>query len=160
MVDKILIKWPRLTTAQVILCLVLFIAIWLGFLTTDIQYNRQISIANQKSILELVTNAIEAQNRTREFMPQFLASIHDTHRVAELMPNLTSAVNNVSRTTLFLSNNFGADSNYLNRENFQYHQANASFAIVNNTLSKLLQGQHQLQSLIIGLNKSLSQTGR
>ena len=158
--DKILIKWPRLTTAQVILCLVLFIAIWLGFLTTDIQYNRQISIANQKSILELVTNAIEAQNRTREFMPQFLTSIHDTHRVAELMPNLTSAVNNVSRTTLFLSNNFGADSNYLNRENFQYHQANASFAIVNNTLSKLLQGQHQLQLLITGLNKSLSQTGR
>lgn len=53
MVDEILIKWPRLTTAQVILALTMFIAIWLGFLTVDIQYNRQISFINQNNLVTL-----------------------------------------------------------------------------------------------------------
>jgi len=55
--DKILLKWPRLTTAQVILALTFFIAIWLGFLTTDIVYNRALNSANTASIAEQ-TNAI------------------------------------------------------------------------------------------------------
>ena len=50
--NKILIKWPKLTTAQVILFLVLFIAIWQAFLTLDIQYNRQVNYGNQQSLVE------------------------------------------------------------------------------------------------------------
>jgi len=154
-VDKILIKWPKLTTAQVILALVLFIAMWLAFLTTDITYNRQISLSNQQTLLNLVNNGLEQQNRTRSLMPQFLTSIHDTHKVAELLPNLTKAVDNVSKTTLFLSNNFGADSSYLARENFQYHQANSTFAKLNQTVSILENNQH----ILIGkLDKLLNQT--
>jgi len=50
--DKILIKWPQLTTAQVILAMVLFISIWLAFLTVDITYNRAVNTANTKTLVE------------------------------------------------------------------------------------------------------------
>lgn len=153
--DKILLKWPRLTTAQVILGLTLFIAIWLGFLTADIQYNRQLSMSNQKSILDLVNDAIENQNRTRTLMPSFIGSIHDTHKVAEFMPTLINVVNRTAQGTNFLAQNFGADSNYLDRENFQYHQANVSFAVSNQTLAKLMQQNEQLN---LKLDKLLNST--
>src|SRR5690349_24533851 len=62
-VDKILIKWPRLTTAQVILGLVLFIAIWLGFLTTDIQYNRLVNTLNTKNLVNQTISLQELVER-------------------------------------------------------------------------------------------------
>src|SRR5690242_2219766 len=55
--DKIIIKWPQLTTAQVILAIVLFISIWLAFLTVDISYNRAVNTANTKTLVDQ-TNAI------------------------------------------------------------------------------------------------------
>jgi hypothetical protein len=72
------------------------------------------------------------------------------------MPELIAAVEHVANTTKFLSDNFGADSNYLNRENFQYHQANKSFATANSTYVKLLQNQAEIKLLLNILNKSLS----
>src|SRR5690349_20321633 len=50
--DKILIKWPQLTIAQGILAIVLFISIWLAYLTVDITYNRAVNIANTKTLVE------------------------------------------------------------------------------------------------------------
>lgn len=55
--DKIIIKWPQLTTAQVILAIVLFISIWLAFLTVDISYNRAVNTANTKTLVDQ-TNSI------------------------------------------------------------------------------------------------------
>jgi hypothetical protein len=62
-VDKILIKWPKLTTAQVILCLVLFIALWLGFLTADIQYNRTINTMNTKNLVNQASSIQDLINK-------------------------------------------------------------------------------------------------
>lgn len=61
--NSIILKWPRLTTAQVILGLTLFISLWLAFLTTDIVYNRALNSANTASIAEQTNTIHELINK-------------------------------------------------------------------------------------------------
>lgn len=156
-------RFRRLTNVEVVTVMLAVLIVWVGYLTADIQYNRQLSLVNQQNLIDITNSTnenskflAESQNRTKTILPPFLQSIKDTHRVAEFMPRLVEVVNNTARATQFLADNFGADSHYLDRENFQYHQANSSFAVTNNTMSKLLDNQHDIKILLNMLNRSLT----
>lgn len=64
------------------------------------------------------------QNQTAELMPGFIRSLNDTAFVAKILPDLIRNTENVTDLVTFLAENFGANSGYIERENFQYLQAN------------------------------------
>lgn len=76
--------WPRLTTAQAILALVLFIALWQGFLTTDIQYNRGINSGNQQTLIQLVNETHDLINKQGNLSASQRSSlIHQFSEIAQ-----------------------------------------------------------------------------
>lgn len=112
--------------------------------------NRQALVESAK-FREIQLDTIQQdQNRTQQLMPAFMRSINDTRVVAEFMPTLIDAVNNVSTTTEYLANNFGQSSDYLARENFQYDQANATYALMN----KIIQNQQRIVGLLHNISSN------
>lgn len=58
---------PNLTTAQLILFIVILNSILLGYLASDINFNRQVSKSNQQNILNLVNETSELLEKQGNF---------------------------------------------------------------------------------------------
>lgn len=89
----------------------------------------------------IAKSILEDQKRTAALLPEFVKSINDTAFVAENLPQLIQNTENVTDLVLFLSENFGAESDYLEKENFQYRQANNTAGNITLLVDRLLQQQ-------------------
>ena len=58
---------PHLTTAQLILVIVILDSMLLGYLASDINYNRQVNRQNQQNILSLVNETSELVEKQGNF---------------------------------------------------------------------------------------------
>lgn len=94
------------------------------------------SIANDIS-KNFTVAELSRQNQTKVFLPALQNSFDNVERIVNitndlrvLIPNITNSVNNVTAATNFLAQNFGPDTGYIERENFQYKQANETSGII------------------------------
>lgn len=95
----------------------------------------------QKIVNELrnISSAAEEsrQNQTKVLLPLFQRQftqvdglVNTTNDLRILLPVLNESINNVTASIVYLSENFGQGSDYLERENFQYQQANDTHKIL------------------------------
>jgi hypothetical protein len=118
---------------------------------TSIIVNEVRSIADEIS-RNFTEAELSRQNQTRVFLPALQNSFENVERIVNisaelrvLIPSITNSVNNVTNATMFLAENFGPDTGYLERENFQYGQANQTFEIA-----------QQIKEMLREINDSLS----
>jgi hypothetical protein len=105
---------------------------------------------------------LSRQNQTKFFLPALENSFENVKLIVnissdlkQLLPQITNSVNNVTNATSFLANNFGPDTGYIERENFQYQQSNRTSQFINETIPKLLENQEKIKSLLRELNSTL-----
>lgn len=108
----------------------------------EIQNNQSVIDTNQTELIRKVDYAInqseeQRQNLMSSLVPALEVSFNQTAQIVEL-------ANETKSLTKFLSDNFGATSGYLEREDFQYKQANDTF----NYLNQSLQNQEKIMKML------------
>ena len=112
-----------------------------GAIFSYFQYTNQIAdqyrMSTNRTATELVTltTAIHDSDNIRNNQTKHLLQVQNLKADRNYIA-LVNATNQTNSLVKFLSDNFGADSDYLIRENFQYQQANDTFAMVKQILNK------------------------
>lgn len=94
--------------------------------------NRTNTIINEVRDFQHFINERD-ENQTAELLPIFMKNFNQTNELVnatndlkDIIPDAASAINNVTSAINFLAKNFGPDTGYIERENFQYGQSNST----------------------------------
>ena len=98
--------------------------------------------SQQNAVLdEIKTSQNQSEAQRQEQLSFLLPALERSFNQTDIIVDST---NETKALTSLLSENFGADSDYLERENFQYGQANQTFAWLNQSL----QNQQKIMSML------------
>ena len=131
----------RFTPTNIIIIIGLANLIMLGSTFSYFSYTTQIAdqyrTSTNRTATELITltTAIHDSDNIRNNQTKHLLQVQNLKADRNYIA-LVNATNQTNSLVKFLSDNFGADSDYLVRENFQYQQANDTFAMVKQILNK------------------------
>lgn len=132
----------RLTNAHIIIIIAMLILIFQGVNISINNLNNQVATQFRET-QNKTTNAVYANaNDTRNLIKAIDVSDEvDDNRTKSLLTetvaqqvNLTNSTNTLLK---YLTDNFGAQSGYLERENFQYAADNVSRLIINATIDRV-----------------------
>ena len=120
------------TTANILIILgianLMFLSGMFGYVQFSTQYKQQVDQQTNQTAIE-IKNLIKAINRSDEIDDNRTKDLLEA-TVQGQMQNYHEIVNGTNQTNTlvsFLSDNFGSGSGYLEKENFQYLQANKTF---------------------------------
>jgi hypothetical protein len=101
----------------------------------------QIDSQQNNLLYEIKTGQNQSEVQRQEQLSFILPALERSFNQTDIIVNST---NETKALTSFLSENFGVDSDYLERENFQYGQANQTFEWLNQSL----QNQEKIMSML------------
>lgn len=137
------------STTNIIIMLEVAILIMVGATFSYFQYVEQVAdqyrITTNNTATKLVelTTAIHNSDNIRENQTKYLLGIAVNNSYANYL-QLVNATNQTNTLLQFLTDNFGANSGYLERENFQYSQENETHDYIH----QALENQQDITELI------------
>ena len=143
----------RFTPTNIIIIIGLANLIMLGFTFSYFSYTTQIAdqyrASTNRTATELITltTTIHDSDNIRNNQTKHLLQMQNLKADRNYLA-LVNSTNQTNSLVQFLSDNFGANSDYLDRENFQYAQANATLKFLKQAIRNQELGLHNQDVMI------------